>query len=128
MLIAPGTCLAEMLIADVSREEAKGMGVTMRSRKNGDAGVEVRLEFKKSGQLKDFKRVELQIGEGKDRIMSASLLPAQPNPGTVAVHFSANPAYLTSSTLMIVVIGDNDLGGEGYRFKVKDFIDLEKSQ
>ena len=128
LVIASRNCIAEMLIADVSKEEAKQMGVTMRSAKSGDAGVKVWLEFKTNGKLRTFKRVELEIGEGKNRIMSAPLLPVQPVPECVVVNFSANPAYLAKSTLMIVVQGDNALGGEGYRLKVNDFIQLEKPQ
>ena len=116
-----------MLIADVSKEEAKQMGATIRSRKSGE-GIEVLLEFKTTGKFEKFKRVELNIGEGKDQIMSAALLPAHPSPGSVTAHFSVNSAYLAKSTLMIVAEGDNPLGGEGYRFKLKDFIDIEKTQ
>lgn len=128
LVMASANCLAEMLIADVSKEEAKQMGATIRSRKNGEASVEVRLEFKTTGKFEKFKRVELEIGQGKDQIMSAALLPANPSPGSVTVHFSVNPAYLAKSTVTIVAEGDNPLGGEGYRFKLKDFIDVEKPQ
>jgi hypothetical protein len=127
LIAASSHCFAEMTVADVSKQEAKEMGVTMRSHKNGDAGVAVWLEFKTNGKLKDFTRVDLQIGEGKSRIMSAPLLVSHPSPGSVAVHFSAYPAYLATSTLTIVV-ADSPLGGSGYRFKVKDFIELEKSR
>ena len=103
LIAASSPCFAEMTIEDVSKEWAKEMGVTMRSHKNGDAGVAVWLEFKTNGKLKDFSRVDLQIGEGKSRIMSAPLLASHPSPGSVAVQFSAYPAYLATSTLTIVV-------------------------
>ena len=128
LIAASSNCIAEMLIADVSKEEAKLMGAIIRSRKNGDASVEVRMEFKTSGKFEKFRRVELDIGEAKDQIMSAALLPSHPSPGSVAVRFSVNPAYLAKSTLMIVAEGDNPLGGECYRFKLKDFIDIEKPE
>ena len=126
LAMASANCLAEMLIADVSKEEAKQMGVTIGSRKNGEASVEVRLEFKTTGKFEKFKRVELEIGKGQNQIMSAPLLPTYPNPGSISVRFSVNPAYIADSTLMIVV--DAALGGEGYRLKVKDFLDPEKLQ
>jgi hypothetical protein len=128
LTIVPCRCFAMMEIADVSREQAQAMGVTVRSHRNGDAGVAVWLEFKTSGKLAAFRRVELQIGEGEGRIMSAPLLAEHPSPGSIAVHFSAYPAYLGKSTLTIVVAGSNPLGGEGYRLKVKDFVDLTQYQ
>lgn len=127
LIAASSQCFAEMTIEDVSKERAKEMGVTMRSHKDGDAGIAVWLEFRTNGKLKDFTRVDLQIGEGKSRIMSAPLLASHPSPGSVAVHFSASPAYLATSTLTIVV-ADVPLGGSGYRFKVRDFMELEKSR
>ncbi len=123
LLVLPSECLAMMEIADVTKEQAKEMGLTVRSHKNGEAGIAVTLEFRTMGKLETFQRVELQIGEGKDRIMSAPLLASQPTPGSIVVRFSAYPAYLDKSILTIVVIGNNPLGGEGYRIKVKDFIE-----
>jgi hypothetical protein len=56
--------------------------------------------------------------------MSAPLVLSFAGPGRVAVSFSASPAYVPKSTLMIVV-RDTPIGGTGYRFKVKDFIEPE---
>jgi hypothetical protein len=125
LIAASSHCFAETMLADVSKEQAKEWGVSIRSHKNGDAGVKVWLEFKTQGVLKNFTRVELQIGEGENRIMAGPLLASHPSPGSVAVHFSAYPAYLPKSTLTIMV-NDTPLGGSGYRFKLKDFIELEK--
>jgi hypothetical protein len=91
---------------------------------NGQAGIQVQMEFKTDGELKKITYVELQIGDGENRITSAPLLVSYPSPGRVAVRFSAYPAYLPKSALMVVV-SDAPLGGTGYRFKVKDFIEHE---
>ena len=126
LVAASSHCFAEMLITDVSRAKAKEMGVAIRSHKNGDAGVKVRLEFRTQGVLKDFNRVELIIRAnsqlGAKRLVSAPLLAERPAVDSVSAHFSAAPSYLDASELWIVV-NDPPLGGTGYRFKVKDFIE-----
>ena len=43
-------------MGDLSKEEAKELGITMKHRKNGDAGVKVWLQFKKEGFLEKFSR------------------------------------------------------------------------
>ena len=121
LLVSPSRCVALYGIADVSNAEAKEMGVTIRMDKNGDAGIRVSMEFKTTGKLRKFTRVEVQIGEGKDRIMSAPLRESHPSAESVAVHFSADLAYLSKSTLWVYV-ADQPEGGTVYRFKVKDFI------
>ncbi|HTL17072.1 MAG TPA: hypothetical protein VL793_07535 [Patescibacteria group bacterium] len=126
LMIVPHRSSAMMGIAALTKEQAQAMGITVRSEKNGEAGVLLWLEFKASGKFATFRRVELQVGEGEGRIVSAALMPERPSPGSIAVHFSAYPAYLDKSTLTIVVTGANPRGGEGYELKVKDFIDLTK--
>jgi hypothetical protein len=124
LVAASSRCFAEIVIEDVSTNRAKELGVTIRTNMNGQAGVQVRLEFKTDGKLKNVSYVELQIGDGENRIMSAPLLVSYPSPDRATVRFSAYPAYLPTSTLMIVV-RDTPIGGTGYRFKVKDFIEAE---
>jgi hypothetical protein len=124
LLTAAGRCFAVYLLEDVSEAQAKEMGVAIRTETNGDAGIRVRMEFKTTGKLKEFSYVEVRIGEGKSRIMSAPLMAAHPSPGSVAVQFSAGPAYLPESALEIFV-EDAVPGGTVYRLKVKDFVDLK---
>jgi hypothetical protein len=122
LLLAPSNwCFAETVIEEVSPNRAKELGVTIRTNMNGQTGIQVVMEFKTTGELKRYSHVELQIGKGESRVMSAPLLAAHPGPESVVVNFSAYPAYLTRSTLMIVV-SDTPLGGTGYRFKVQDFL------
>ena len=65
------------------------MGHQYTIAQNGDAGAGVWLEFKTTVVLTNFNRVELQIGEGDSRIMSAPLLASEANPASVTAHFSA---------------------------------------
>jgi hypothetical protein len=129
LLAIPGRCFADTIIEDVSKSQAKDMGVTIRTEKNGDAGIRVWMEFKTTGKFKEFAYVEVQIGEGAGRVMSAPLQVSHPKSEreNVAVQFSADPAYLPKSTLWLFV-NDVPLGGTGYRFKVKDFIESESAK
>ena len=127
LFAAPSRCFADYVIEDVSKAQAKEMGVTIRTEKNGDAGIRVWMEFKTTGKLKEFAYVEVQIGEGKSRIMSAPLRVSNPSPGSAAVQFSADPTYVRKSELDIFV-DHAPPGGTVYRFKVKDFIEPETSK
>lgn len=112
---------------DVSRERAKELGVTIRSQTNGQSGIKVWLEFKTQGELKNFSHVNLDITAGEKWLVDAPLLTTRPSPESVVVFFSADPAYLATSVLTIVV-QDGVRTRVGYQFKVKDFVELEKSR
>ena len=120
-------CLAEFTIYDVSKAEAKKMGVTIRTEKNGDAGVRVWLEFNTQGKVKEFNRVELRMTVGGKHLVSAPLLASRPTADSVSAYFSADPSYLATSELWIVV-DEPPLGGIVYLLKVKNFIEPEKSR
>jgi hypothetical protein len=126
LLLTPHTrCHAMISVEDVSAKRAKELGVTFRMTRNGEAGIQVRMEFKAEGELKKVTYVQVQIGEGEERIMSAQLPISNPTPETGAVSFSAYPDYLLKSSLMIVVY-NGPKGDVGYRFKVKDFIESQR--
>jgi hypothetical protein len=120
IMVVPSHCFGMFSIEDVSKSRAKALGVTFQTNTNGEAGIQVRLEFNTRGELKKITYVELQIGEGESRIVSAPLQVFYPSPKTGLVRFSAYPAYLPKSTLTIVVYG-GPKGDVGYRFKVEDF-------
>ena len=72
-------CFAMISIGVLTKEKAKEKyGITMHTRRNGDAGIKVWLEFKKEGWLEKFTYAELRMedSEGK-HLISAQL---QPNP------------------------------------------------
>jgi hypothetical protein len=120
-LAGPSQCFALMEIAEVSKERAKEMGVTLRSRPNGDAGVAVWIEFRAAGALKNFTRVELRMTSGGKHLMSASLLASRTE-DKVEAYFSADPDQLAGSTLLIAVT-DAPRTHIGYEFRVKDFVE-----
>jgi hypothetical protein len=128
LVLAPsGHCLADMGIQEVPREEAKIMGVAIRSQPNGEEGVTVWLEFKPQGALKAFSWVRFSINAGGKHLVSAPLMNSRPGTDQVAVYFSADRSLLAGSSFLIAV-ADVPLGGSGYLLKVKNFIELEKSK
>jgi hypothetical protein len=127
LVAASSHCFALMDIADVSKEQAKELGIGIRTNAAGPNEVSVWLEFVPHGVLKNFTRVDLEINAGKKRLVAAPLLASRPTLERVAVHFSADPAYLATSILTIVVV-DGERTIIGYRLKVKDFIEHEKSR
>ena len=123
-LAGTSQCFALMEIAEVSKERAKEMGVTLRSRPNGDAGVAVWIEFKAVGVLKNFTRVELRMTSGGRHLVSAPLLASRTE-DKVEAYFSADPDQLAGCTLLIAVT-DAPRTHIGYEFRVKDFVEPTK--
>jgi len=123
-LVLSFDCHALISVEFVSKERAKELGVTFKIHRNGEAGYAVTMDFEKKGELEKITYVRLQLGQGKERIMSSQLRVTDPKPGTQSVRFSAFPAYLPESYLMIVVY-NGPKGYVGYRFKVEEFLDLK---
>jgi hypothetical protein len=121
LMAASGPCFALQENKVVSTQEAKAMGVAMRSHPDGDAGTKVSLEFKTQGALKNFTRVELEVVSAGTNLVSAPLLTSRPTPDSVSVYFSADPSWLATSVLVIVV-QDGPETRIGYMLRVKDFI------
>lgn len=114
-------------VGHLSKTEAAELGIYMKQRPNGDAGVMVSLEFKKKGFLEKFSYAEVQLNDTKGKhLLSAKL---QPRPvvhdqaaDVVSVAFSADPTQLRNCSFLIVAYGSSR-GDVGYVLKVADFID-----
>jgi hypothetical protein len=120
-------CSAMISVENVSKERARELGVTFRSATNGQAGIQVWMEFKLKGELQKITYVELQVGDGAERMVSTHMRVSNPDSASASANFSAFPAYLSKSTLMIAVY-NGPRGDVGYQFKVKDFIEPEKAK
>lgn len=125
LIAASRPCFALQENKVVSREEAKQLGVAIRSNPDGENGIKVWLEFVLTGELKNFTRVEVEIRAGEKCLVSAPLQTSHPTPERVSVHFSTDPENLPSSVLTIVVQAGERIR-IGYQFKVSDFVELEK--
>jgi len=127
LIAASSPCFAMQENVAVSNELAKDMGVTIQAQANGEAGTKVWIEFKTQGVLKNFSRIELDMAVRGKYLVSAPLLTLRPTADSVSAYFSADPTHLASSVLTIVV-QDGERTRTGYQFKVKDFIELQKSR
>ena len=135
LLVAPGRCFALWEIASVSKEQAKELGMEVRSTAAGPNQVRVELEFKTEGTFEGFspegkfkegRGVELRIGEGKNPLVTAPLREDRSKPGRVVVSFTADSAQLEKLKLWVFV-PESD-GGTIYDLRVKDFVDLKKDR
>jgi hypothetical protein len=121
LLVIPQPCFALWGIAQVSKEEAKKLGMQVRSEPAGREQVRVELEFKPAGALADFDRVELRIAAGDNTPITAPLKEDRSKPGHVVVSFSADRAQLGNLKLWVFV-PETD-GGSIYDLRVKDFVE-----
>ena len=121
-----------MSVGQVSKEQAKEMGIDIRSKAAGPNAVWVELEVKTEGRLKNFSperfsRVELRIMEGDKSLVTAALQEKRPSPGHVVVSLVADRAQLGTITLMVVV-GPGLMPGGGYELRVKNSVGLRKAR
>ena len=134
LLVAPSPCFALWEIASVNEELAKELGMEVRSKVAGPNHVRVELEFKTEGELKifadgklkNYSRVELQIGEGDNPPVTAPLREDRSKPGRIVVSFTADRAQLDKLSLWVMVPGVG--GGTAYVLRVKDFVELKKDR
>jgi len=112
LLVAPSPCFALWVIASVSKERAKELGMEVRSKAAGPNQVRVELEFKTEGKFEEFSpegkfkdrsRVELRIGEGDNTAVTAPLREDRSKPGRVVVSFNADRAHLDKINLWVMV-------------------------
>jgi len=127
LAVASSHCFAMLPVADVTKQRAKELGVEIQSSPAGTNQVNVTLRFKTTGEFKNFRYAQLEIGDGERLVLSATLQPQHPQTDTVEFIFAVDHAMLPKCTVMIGVY-DHVLDGTGYLFKLKDFIELEKTR
>ena len=125
LLVTPSPCFAAWSVGQVSKAEAKELGLEIVSKANGPNAVWVELEFRPEGKLKSFSHVDLRINEGEKSLVTAALREDRSRPGRVVVSFTADRAYLDKITLWVMV-ADMMPGGTIHELRVKDFVELEK--
>lgn len=117
-------CSALILLTDVTREKAKVLGITVRS-KARENDVWVQMEFKTTGPMKNFTWADLELTQGGKQLVTVPILPRKPTNDSPEeskqLAFYIDPAALPNATVTVVVY-DEPLTGTGYRFKMKDFL------
>lgn len=126
-MIAPSSALIS--IGPLDKEKATKYGITVKARKNGDAGVKVWVEYRKEGLLEGFSYAQLLIQEqnGKHQVsarVSEGPMNRDKNSKVVSASFSAVPDQLKNSTFRLVAHGGGR-GGVDYDLKVTDFINIK---
>jgi hypothetical protein len=113
-----GKCHALWEIATVSKEQAKELGMQFRSTAVGPNHVQVELQFKAEGELKNFSHAELRFGK---RTASAPLREDRSKPGHFAVRFTVDRNELGNLNLWVMVRGLD--GGTIYDLRVKELVE-----
>jgi hypothetical protein len=126
LLITPNRSFALWSIAHISKEQAKELGMEVRSEAAGPNRVRVELEFKTEGTFKNFSSVDLRIGDGDSPPVTAPLREDRSKPGRVIVRFTADRGQLEKIKLWVKV-PDLD-GGSIYDLRVKDYVELKKGR
>lgn len=119
--VTASPCFALTLTVPVSKEKAKELGMEVRSEPASPTDVRVELDFKIEGALKDFSQADVQIGAGKNPLLTAPLREDRSKPGRVVVSFSAERGQLGIINLRVTV---PELDGRTiYNLRVKDFVE-----
>lgn len=129
LAVTANPCFALWDIEIVSKERATELGMVVRPTAAGPNHVQVELEFKAEGKLKDFSQVDLRVGKGDDLAVAAALREDRSKPGRVAVRFTADRARLDQFTLAVwVPYRDGGLGGAVYELPLKDFVETKQAR
>jgi hypothetical protein len=120
---------AEISVGTLTKAEAKDKyGITMHARTNGDAGIQVWIQFKKQGWLEKFTYAELRMKDANGKHLISARL--QPNPvrhgqsdDVTTVSFSADADQLAQCRFLVVCYNSNE-GDVGYYLNVREFLDL----
>jgi hypothetical protein len=129
LVIVPSPCFALWDPVSVSKEEAKKLGLDVRSKAAGANAVAMELEFKTDGNLKNFSRVYLKFGADNTPGLNVALREDRSKPGCVVVSFSADRGLVDKLTLTVEVpFRDGGAGGTFYILKVKDFVEPKKDR
>ena len=115
----PRPSFALDLLKNVSKEEAKALGITVRLQPR-EKDVWVQVTFKPTAPKKEFKYAILDVTRGGKPFVGAYLMPRKPAPDTLYFDFYVDPAAVPDSSVTVVVWED-PITGTGYVLKMKDF-------
>ena len=119
-------CFGEIDVGELSKDEAKELGIELRAKPGGPKHAWIELEFKLEGKLSKFQYVSLEIPDGDQLGLGwTPLKDKRTSSGSVIVRLMGSRKFLENVTLRIVH-GDGDFGGSGLDVRLKDFVDFEK--
>jgi hypothetical protein len=124
LVAVPGLCRAFESIDFVTRERAKALGLEFRANPAGPDAVRVTLEFEPKGELRHYTRVELEMYDGGQMLLSSTLREEKDKPGRIVVSFAAARTKLHNISLKVVTQDGEERTGSV--IAVKDFVDGAK--
>lgn len=134
-LVAPGPCYAIWDIAVVGKDEAKALGIEVRTTASTGTHVGVEVEFKIEGEFDVFdpkhrylerSHVDLRLGHVDKPALTVTMREDRSKPGFVAVRFSAEQVQVENLRVWIYVPGE--LGGSIYDVRIRDFVEVKKDR
>ena len=126
LLVAPGRCFALWFTAPISIQEAKEMGIEVRSTEAGPNQLQVEVEFQAEGALHNLTHAELRFGKADSPAVTAPLREDRSKPGRVVVSFTVDRAQLENLSLGVMVPEED--GGMIYELRGKGFAELKKGR
>jgi hypothetical protein len=120
------SAFALMEIDLVSRARAKELGMEVRATDAGPKAVRIELEFPLDGELKNYSRVDLEMHDGGELMLSATLREEKSKPGRVRVSCAADRGNL-DRLMLRVVTEHSERTRIGHDLKVKDFVETKRA-
>ncbi len=118
----PTPCFALDLLSDVSKERAKEIGIKVTMGPSANNDVRVQVDFDKDVLKKEFKYAYMDLTRGGKRLVSTYIMPFKPAPNMLHFEIYLDPEAVADATVTITVWGD-PITGNGYRIKLKDFVE-----
>ena len=123
LIASSSSSFAEEIETQVTAEQARELGVVIKSRKHGDDRTWISLELNTDGEWERFGRVDLVVKSGDAHLVTAPLAVTRPSPESISVGFFAHSSTLADSELQVCV---DSRGSMVYRFKLRDFVEVEE--
>jgi hypothetical protein len=109
------------VIQDVSPDKAKALGITVRSQLSANDDLMVIVEFKKQGDMKEFRWADMELSRNGKRVISSAIQPLSTDKDTVRLDLYMDPAAI-ADTMVTVFVYNEPRSGVGYRLRLKDFL------
>lgn len=122
--VAAERCSALAVIQPVAQDKAKELGITVRSQPSANDDLIVIVEFKKQGEMREFRWADLELSRNGKRVISSAIQPRTTDKDTVRLDLYMDPAAVPDTSVTIFVY-NQPRGGIGYRLKLKDFYPLK---
>jgi hypothetical protein len=121
---AQNTSWARFSVRNVSKEQAKELGIELRAKALGPKNAWIELEFKAEGKLADFLHVSIKVADGdKFALGWTPLKDRRTSSGSVLVRVMGSRSFLERVSLRIV---HGAFGGAGVDVDIRKFVDLDK--